>query len=46
MVQTRYHNGRLEMLIFCRYIKVKGGIRYPKNAKFFRFWVPVDKKAA
>lgn len=29
--------------VYCRYI-VKGGRRiYPKNARFFRFWVDDDK---
>jgi hypothetical protein len=31
--------------IFCRYIVRKGKIIYPKNAKFFRFFVN-DKTAA
>jgi hypothetical protein len=25
--------------VYCRYIKRKGKIIYPKNGKFFHFWV-------
>lgn len=25
--------------VFCRYIRKNGRIIYPKNAKFFHFWV-------
>ncbi len=29
----------IKIEIFCRYIKKKGRIIYPKNAKFFHFWI-------
>ena len=33
--------------VYCRYIRRKGKIIYPKNAKYFHFWVkkkPTAKK--
>lgn len=35
------HEGMVE--IFCRYIRKNGRIIYPKNGKFFHFWVPAEK---
>lgn len=26
-------------LVFCRYIRRNGKLVYPKNGRFFRFWV-------
>jgi hypothetical protein len=26
-------------LVYCRYIRKNGKVIYPKNGKFFRFWV-------
>lgn len=38
----KFINGRLHKLIFTPYI-TKGGVRrYPKNARVFAFWVPVE----
>jgi hypothetical protein len=34
---TKDHNGLVE--VFCRYITRNGKRIYPKNAKFFHFWV-------
>lgn len=28
--------------VFCRFIRKNGRIIYPKNARFFHFWVDVD----
>jgi hypothetical protein len=36
------NDGKVE--IFCRYITRKGVKIYPKNAKFFRFWVDPNKR--
>ncbi len=30
-------------LVYARYIRRNGKIIYPKRAKFFRFWVKVNK---
>ena len=35
------HEGMVE--IFCRYIRKNRRIIYPRNARFFHFWVPADK---
>ena len=32
--------------IYTRFIRKNGKIIYPKNARFFHFWVPVDKHEA
>ncbi len=32
------------VLIYCRYIVRKGRRIYPKNARFFRFWVKPKKQ--
>lgn len=37
----KVHDG--EILVFARYITKKGKRIYPKNAKFFRFWVKQKK---
>jgi len=29
--------------VFCRYIRRNGKIVYPKNKRFFHFWVKVSK---
>lgn len=34
------------MWIYCRYITKHGKKIYPKNSRFFRFWVDDDKKAS
>ena len=30
--------------VFCRFIRKNGRIIYPKNARFFHFWVPVKSE--
>lgn len=30
--------------VFCRYIRKNGRIIYPKNSRFFHFWVPVKSE--
>lgn len=32
------------MWVFCRYITKNGTRIYPKNARFFRFWVDDEKQ--
>lgn len=32
--------------VFCRFIRKNGRIIYPKNARFFHFWVDVDAAEA
>jgi ribosomal protein L36 len=29
--------------VYCRFIRRNGRVIYPKNARFFRFWVPNKK---
>lgn len=36
---TTNENARGGHWVYCRYIRKGGRIIYPKNAKFFRFWV-------
>ncbi|MGN1369499.1 MAG: hypothetical protein ACI4WX_11565 [Aristaeellaceae bacterium] len=38
------HIGKKE--IICRYIRKNGRIIYPRNSKFFHFWVDVTKNAS
>lgn len=37
------NEGKIE--IFCTHITVKGKIIYPKNGKYFHFWVEPKKSA-
>lgn len=39
-------NGQLCKLVFCKYIRRKGKVIYPKKSKVFRLWIPVSKLRA
>lgn len=41
MKDNNTHDGMVE--IFCRFIRKNGRVIYPKNAKYFHFWVPAEK---
>ena len=38
---TRIYHGKLQKLVFARYIRRHGKVVYPTKAKVFRFWVNV-----
>ena len=41
MDNVKIENGQAYQLIFCDHIVRNGKVIYPKNAKFFKFWVKV-----
>lgn len=45
MSAFEFKNGKLCKPVFCKYIKKNGKIIYPKKAKVFVIWVPVDSVA-
>ncbi len=45
MKSLELKNGKMYKLIFCKYIRKNGKTIYPKKAKAFRIWVPVDDVA-
>lgn len=45
MESSKFINGKLCKLVFCKYIRKNGKIIYPKKAKAFRIWVPVNNAA-
>nr|DAZ22763.1 MAG TPA: Protein of unknown function (DUF4257) [Caudoviricetes sp.] len=45
MESLKSKNGKLYKLVFCKYIRKNGKIIYPKNAKVFAIWVPVNNVA-
>lgn len=36
-------NGEMYKAVYCRFTRKNGKIHYPKNGKFFKFWVKVNK---
>lgn len=38
-------DGKLYKLVFCKYIRKNGKVIYPKKAKVFKIWIPVDSAA-
>ncbi len=45
MNSSKFINGKLCKLVFCKYIRKNGKVIYPKKAKAFCIWVPVDSAA-
>ena len=45
MPAGKFVNGKLCKLVFCKNIRKNGKIIYPKKAKAFRIWVPVNNAA-
>lgn len=45
METRKVKGGKAYKLVFVKSIRKNGKTIYPKNAKVFRFWVPVDKTA-
>lgn len=42
MSQIKSIDGKLCKLVFARYVVRNGKVIFPKNAKVFCFWVPVE----
>ncbi len=45
MKSLKSKGGKLYKLVFCKYVRKNGKIIYPKKAKAFKIWVPVDSVA-
>jgi len=45
VVSFKVENGIEYKLVFCKSIRRNGKTIYPKNSKFFKFWVEVEKAA-
>lgn len=45
MNSIKSKDGKLYKLVFCKYIRKNGKVIYPKKAKVFKIWIPVDSAA-
>ncbi|MCM1216509.1 MAG: hypothetical protein NC548_18540 [Lachnospiraceae bacterium] len=45
MDSLKVKGGKTYKLIFCKYIRKNGKTIYPKKAKAFGIWIPVDDVA-
>lgn len=45
-VNFNKENRNMAKEIFCRFIRKNGKIIYPKNGKFFHFWIEESKDSA
>jgi len=43
MEKFRYHNGKLQKLVFCKSVRRNGRVITPKKANVLAFWVNAEE---